>query len=365
MSAPRKKQVLFLDDDAALLGMFRELFSAMSQGNWEISTAQNHAEALAILQAKKADLVVLDIGMPVMDGIQFLRLLGRSHPGLQVVMLTGAATEEKRKECLGLGAVLFLEKPTDQSGYAAIFAALDALASALPQEGFRGMMRQVGLQEVLQMECLGAKSSVLEIFTHKVRGHIYIHEGNIIHSDCGQLSGDVALYTLLALRGGGFNLMPFTEPSQRTIEGSWEFLLMEATRLRDEAGETARPPEAEAAVAVENIPDVFAPASRIAATAEPVRQVSESPETASGQRQTQIAQTVLWSGGGELLHAWQCPSTDQAKQLMEFVEQQAGQISNTAPVGRFDRLEAATNGGRVVCQIQSDRRLLVATGGRA
>ena len=42
--------------------------------------------------------------------------------------------------------------------------------------------------------------------------HHDIHEGNIIHSDCGQLSGDVALYTLLALRGGGFNLMPFTEP---------------------------------------------------------------------------------------------------------------------------------------------------------
>jgi len=364
MSIARKKQILFLDDDGALLGVFRELFSAMSQGGWEVSTAQNHAEALAVLQTKKADLVVLDIGMPVMDGIQFLRLLGRSHPGLQVVMLTGVATDEKRKECLELGAVLFLEKPTDRSGYAAVFAALDALASALPQEGFRGVVRQVGLQEVLQMECLGAKSSVLEIFTNKVRGRIYICDGNIIHSDCGQLSGDVALYTLLALRGGGFNLMPFTEPSQRTIEGSWEFLLMEATRLRDEAGDAPLPPEAEAAVAIESIPDVFAPASRAAAPIEPVASYPLTAELASGHRAPQILQTVLWSGGGELLHAWQCPSTDQARQLLEFIEQQAGQISTTASVGRFDRLEVATNKGRVICQIQSDRRLLVATGGK-
>src|SRR5690349_2086515 len=126
MSTPRKKQLLFVDDDAKLLGLLTELFGEMAKDRWEISVAQNHAEALAQLQAKKADLVVLDIGMPMMDGVQFLRLLGRTHPGLQVVMLTGQASEAKRKECLDLGAALFLEKPTDKSGYAGVFAAIDA-----------------------------------------------------------------------------------------------------------------------------------------------------------------------------------------------------------------------------------------------
>src|SRR6187402_2967832 len=126
MSAPRKKQLLFVDDDAQLLGLFCELFGALAKDRWEISIAQNHAEALAHLQTKKADLVVLDIGMPMMDGVQLLKLLGRTHPGLQVVMLTSLATEAKRKECLDLGAALFLEKPTDKSGYAAVFAAIDA-----------------------------------------------------------------------------------------------------------------------------------------------------------------------------------------------------------------------------------------------
>jgi two-component system chemotaxis response regulator CheB len=355
MSAPRKKQVLFVDDEPALLNVFRELFGALSRGEWEISTAQNHAEALAQLRERKADLVVLDIGMPMMDGVQFLKLLGRTHPGLQVVMLTGLASEEKRKQCQELGAALFLEKPTDQAGYAAVFAALDALASALPQEGFRGMMRQVGLQEVLQMECLGAKSSVLEIFTSRVRGKIFIADGNIIHAECGQLQGDVALYSLLALRGGGFNLMPYAEPGQRTIEGNWEFLLMEAARLRDEGGEVA-PPASEPEQMAE-IPDVFAPAS---IGKSPAAAASPAPAALAHEpRPPRIAQTVLWSGGGELLHAWECAAPEKAKQLLEFIEQQAGQVSTTAAVGRFDRLEISTPTGRVIAQVQSDRRLLV------
>jgi len=363
MSAPRKKQILFVDDDAQLLGLFRELFGTMAKDRWEISVAQNHAEALAQLQARKADLVVLDIGMPMMDGVQFLKLLGQTHPGLQVVMLTGNATLEKRKECLDLGAAMFLEKPTDKSGYPAVFAAIDALVHALPQEGFRGMMRQVGLQEVLQMECLGVKSSVLEIFTNKVRGRVFIHEGSIVHAESGQLSGDVALYSLLALRGGGFNLTPFTEPDRRTIEGTWEFLLMEAARLQDEGGEVASMPAPEPAVEMADIPDVFASAPRGPSAPEPAVAPAAAVTTPAAARPTEIKQTVLWSGGGELLHAWQCPSTDQAKQLLEFIEQQARQISAAAAVGRFERMEATTNDGRVVCQIQSDRRLLVATAG--
>ena len=215
------------------------------------------------------------------------------------------------------------------------------------------------------MECLGTKSSVLEIFTSKVRGKIFIHEGNIIHAESGQLAGDVALYSLLALRGGGFNLMPFTEPSQRTIEGSWEFLLMEAARLTDEGGESAPSSAPEPTVAMGDIPDVFAPVARTIAAPAPASKPSVAPEPATRPHQTQITQTVLWSGGGELLHAWQCAVTDQAKQLVEFIEQQAGQISATAAVGRFHRLEATTPDGRVICQIQSDRRLLVATGGKA
>ena len=230
----RPKKFLFVDDDTNFLAGIRQLFSEMSKGTWEIFTAENHSQALGVLRQQPVDVVVLDLEMPVMDGLQFLRLLSKTHPGQQVVILTGRATEENRNLCLESGAALFLEKLIAPEGFAVVFDSLEALANTAPQEGFRGMMRRVGLQEVLQMECLGRKSSILEIFTGKVRGRIFVAEGSIIHAESGSLQGEVALYGLLGLRGGEFNLRPFSEPSSRTITGQYEFLLMEAARLSDE-----------------------------------------------------------------------------------------------------------------------------------
>jgi len=54
-----------------------------------------------------------------------LRLLGRTHPGQQVVMLTGRVDETTKKTALELGATLYLEKPTTAAGFQALYAALE------------------------------------------------------------------------------------------------------------------------------------------------------------------------------------------------------------------------------------------------
>ncbi|HUJ76089.1 MAG TPA: response regulator, partial [bacterium] len=314
----KRKAFLFVDDDAAFLSGIQQLFAEMAHGRWDVFAAENHAQALALLAKLRVDVVVLDIGMPGMDGIQFLQLLGRTHPGQQVVMLTGDPSEEKRKTCLESGAVLFLEKPVVADGYAAIFSALDTLAGALPQGGFRGMMRRVGLQEVLQMECLGRKSSVLDVFTGKVHGRIFISDGAIVHAESGALQGEVALYGLLALRGGEFNLLPFAEPPRRTVQGHWESLLMEAARLNDEGQKFL---EAEGAEAGRAEAAGTGPAG--------------PPERPDGQ--ARIEEIVLCSGAGEVLYEWETKSLELRLRLLDQIGQQAAQLSSLVPVGRFDR----------------------------
>jgi CheY-like chemotaxis protein len=342
----KPKRFLFVDDDAGFLAGIHGVFSELARGSWEIFTGENHAQALAQMQKQPMDVVVLDLDMPVMDGLQFLRLLGRTHPGQVVAILTGAAPPEARKACLEAGAALFLEKPVSQEGFAAAYSALDALAGALPQEGFRGMMRRVGLHEVLQMECLSRKSSVLDIFTNAVRGRIFICDGGIVHAESGALQGEVALYGLLALRGGEFNLLPFTEPPRRTISGHWESLLMEAARLSDEGTTTFARQAAEKA-AVEVLPESAAPdLGKAAAPSAPIHRVC-------------IEEIVLCSGAGEVLYEWECRSLERRLKLLEQVEQQGTQLSGLAPIGRFVRLEVLTTDGRLVCETQPHRRLLV------
>ncbi len=349
----RRKQVLFVDDDPKFLANLRELFESMSGGSWEIRTAGNHAQALEILGQRSMDVIVLDIGMPGVDGVQFLRLLGRTHPGQTVVMLTGLATEANRKACQEGGAALFLEKPAARAGFESIYAALDALAGAAPQSGFRGMMRRVGLQDVLQMECLGRKSSVLEVFTGKVHGRIYICDGSIVHSESGSLQGEVALYGLLALRGGEFNLVQYTEPPRRTIAGHYEFLLMEAARLSDEAMESAAnaPADPSPVPAAESAADE-APAPNL-------HPVAPAPPP----EHTTIEEVVLCSGAGETLYEWECKALDRRLRLLAQIEQQGEQLSGLGPLGRFDRLEMNSPEGRIVCQVQPHLRIFVRSRG--
>src|SRR5512140_4578 len=123
--AARRRQFLFVDDDSAFLTGIREVFSEMSRGTWQIHTAENHARALEILRKTRIDVVVLDLDMPVIDGLEFMRLLTHTHPGQQVVILTGHVSEEKRQRCLESGAALFLEKLISPDGFSAVFAALD------------------------------------------------------------------------------------------------------------------------------------------------------------------------------------------------------------------------------------------------
>ena len=66
-------------------------------------------------------------------------------------------------------------------------------------------------------------------------GAIYIESGAIVHATTGTLTGETALYRILAMNTGQFRLLAFRNPPAKTIEGSWEYLLMEAARMSDEA----------------------------------------------------------------------------------------------------------------------------------
>ncbi|MGO9585610.1 MAG: HEAT repeat domain-containing protein [Limisphaerales bacterium] len=246
MNSPKQHQILFVDDEDVFLETVRDLFVVLSNNTWRVHCAASADQALGILKTNKIELAIVDIVMPVLDGAQFLRILQRRYPDLKKAILTGNATEENRSDCLANGADLFIEKPHSSEGLKSIFVMLDELITWTPREGFQGLLRRVGLQDVIQMECLGRNSSILEVQDQQMRGRIYIENGSIIHAAAGNEAGQPALQHLLALAGGSFELLPFEPPPQRTIEGQWEFLLMEAARLRDETASQQLPANASA-----------------------------------------------------------------------------------------------------------------------
>lgn len=81
-------------------------------GTPTILEASNGEEALAAFAQHQPDLVLMDVNMPIMDGIQALERINAEHPASLVVMLTSLATRNVVERCLELGAVNFVRKDT-------------------------------------------------------------------------------------------------------------------------------------------------------------------------------------------------------------------------------------------------------------
>jgi CheY-like chemotaxis protein len=351
MSAPSPKtpvqcrRILLVDDDRDFTEMLKEFLLLHRKGKWIVHTADNYSSALDCLNKNSVDLLVLDIQMPIMDGLQFLTLLKRTRPALPVVILSGVVTDESRAYALHQGAALVLDKVEVASGFASIYAALEASAEA-PTAGFKGMLREVGLSDLVQMECLGRKSSILEIKAANSGGRIYISEGTIIHAEYGSVVGEPALGRLLALTGGEFHYEAFTQPAHQTIDGHWEALLMEAARVQDEES---------GALAAEGSADNGAV---------DLKGLAAPPPQPPCDRH--VEEIVICSAGNEILYQWQTPSAastpsigQRRERLLEWLFIKSAAISKMLPLGRADRFEIASAESRVLLMLQPDRKVFV------
>lgn len=353
-----RKTVLFVDDDEPFLELLQPYMERLSDGGWTVLVASDSASALRALDAQQVDLAVLDVRMPVVDGVQLLLLINRKHPQLKKAVLSGFLDDECRSHAFNGGAELVLEKPRDPKGYEALYTALNELVRLPVEQGFRGMLRRVGIEDIIQMECLNRHSLILELTGRGQRGRIYIRTGALIHAECGGVTGEAGLQQLLTLKGGEFKHLPFAEPPRETLEGSWEFLLLEAVRQRDEAAGGAA-----------SLTDVM-PAADLFQSAGAVPQISETPapfaapemvaeENAPVEEPPVINELVVCSEAGEVLYEIGSPSSAARRQLCVAAGAGVAKIQSLIPVGNFERLEFLSAPGRVLLRVQDGQSLFL------
>jgi two-component system, OmpR family, response regulator VicR len=103
--------VLLVDDEVPFV---ETMTKRLGKRDLQVSTAFSGPEALEKLDKEsQVEVVILDVKMPGMDGIETLREIKRKHPLVEVVMLTGHATVETAIEGMRLGAFDYLMKPCD------------------------------------------------------------------------------------------------------------------------------------------------------------------------------------------------------------------------------------------------------------
>ncbi len=103
-------QVLLIDDDQEFLDVLSERLAIRG---FDVTTAVSSRIALDRLKSESFDVILLDLQMPEMDGLQTLEKLTDMVPGQQIILLTAHATVAKGVQAMKLGAADVLEKPID------------------------------------------------------------------------------------------------------------------------------------------------------------------------------------------------------------------------------------------------------------
>lgn len=102
-----KKKILIVDDEKSLITMVKDFFE---DAGYIVSIAQDTEKALLELMAMNFELVVLDMRMPGIDGIEMLKIINKRHPETKVIVLTGYSDEYKEK-VINLKYDAFITKP--------------------------------------------------------------------------------------------------------------------------------------------------------------------------------------------------------------------------------------------------------------
>ena len=103
-------QLLLVDDEERFLTTTKVL---LEKRGTNTITATNGLDAMKIMDEHRIDVVILDVKMPGMDGVEVLRKIKQKHPLVEVIMLTGHASVESAVEGLKLGAFDYVTKPCD------------------------------------------------------------------------------------------------------------------------------------------------------------------------------------------------------------------------------------------------------------
>ncbi|MCS6806785.1 MAG: response regulator [Blastocatellia bacterium] len=293
--AERKKpiNVLVVDDEQ----FFAEWLAENLQDQPNLYNAQwvNSGErALQWIQQQPVDLVISDIKMAGVSGIELLKQIRRHHPGIGVILMTGYALPELQQEAVKRGSLFYLEKPFP----------MERLESAIEQ----AMASQTGQDQPevgasVEPESAAALSllDTLHLFhvsrAHKTllvragasEGLIYYQDGEIVHAVTQDQTGEPAFRQIINWQSNDYAVFTDEPPPTRTIFRDFDSLLSAAAQPGSMPTPTTAAAEQQQTQQQlsEVIPDAPQPLHEApVAESQPAEQLADEPPPAVIQQET-------------------------------------------------------------------------------
>lgn len=220
------KTILIADDQPEILEILEVSLSGFGE-DIRLRTAHNGREAIDRLAAEPIDLVVTDLAMPVVDGFQVLAHMMGNYPSIPVIVMTAYGSPTTRHRLNEFEPQVFVEKPFDP------VKLVDRIRGVL-RETATGRVEGITLASFLQLLHLETKTCLVRVTSNGRSGMLKLASGDLVDAQYGDRRGKAAAFEILGWEGVEIRMDPNVRASERTIEKSLEYILLEAAAHRDE-----------------------------------------------------------------------------------------------------------------------------------
>lgn len=215
----KERTILIVDDERIFVQSLKEHFLEKEEYA-RVTAAYNGAEALEILGKEKIDLVILDLNMPVLDGIEVLIALHNKGIWLPIIVLTSMLvtdTEDRGNIFENFGIIEYIEKPVN-------LERLDKRAAdALNRfDEYDKTAPSIGLPAVLRIIDYEKRSGVLTLDFKNETGRIFFRDGEVVDAEFKGLTAEAAFQACLA--GGSSADNDRTDKKESTYKINVEYV---------------------------------------------------------------------------------------------------------------------------------------------
>ena len=227
------KNVLVVDDETSLIESMKVGFETFKD-SFSVLTARNGRESIAVLESTPIDLVVTDLRMPEIDGIELLAYMNSNFPSIPAIVMSAFGTPEIEEKLKAMGGVIkFMDKPVEFDDLA------QSIVEGLKYETPGGSLSGISVGSFLQLVEMERKTCLLDVHSDDgEKGLFYFNQGALCDAIFGNLKGEEAFYEIIRLDNVQISFKNLPKKKlmvKKRIKTPLMSLLMEGARLKDEA----------------------------------------------------------------------------------------------------------------------------------
>jgi len=229
-------RVLIVDDEKSFLTSLKSGLEKCLDDPI-VFTASNGKEAVTILENEEVDLLITDLRMPEMDGMELLAYISKNYPLLPFIVMTAYGTPLLKEKMSSMGNLKFLDKPIDFQEMTKV------IEEGLKPPSDGGFMKGIALASFLQLITMEQQTCLLKVYSKEKnsKGLLYFKDGVLYDAVCKNKQGEQAGIEMIGWENVEITFMPTPKKKiKRRVEDDLMSIILEGIRVLDESSQEDR-----------------------------------------------------------------------------------------------------------------------------